>query len=186
MCRKRLPLLSCLFLALCVTVQGEIVPATAKVAVEKLAADLTAGKKINPVEAKAFAAKWNRVQDVMSVYKPAKKGQPSLEDRLLALSGKTTFTPEETSTLARIARLSRAQALVLPYYHEKTRDDLTRTMDWDRFTAEMSERSKGLLEAVKAGEDRRIARTATDLAATCTNCHGAVSLVGFARSKSSR
>lgn len=116
MCRKRLPLLSCLFLALCVTVQGEIVPATAKVAVEKLAADLTAGKKINPVEAKAFAAKWNRVQDVMSVYKPAKKGQPSLEDRLLALSGKTTFTPEETSTLARIARLSRSgsRAAVLP------------------------------------------------------------------------
>jgi hypothetical protein len=176
--RRRSCVPGCALLALFILgagVQGQPAPAAARAAAEKLAADLAAGKKISADDAKALAQRFNRVDELMSVYKPARKGQPHLEEVLRTLSARTAFTPAEKTTLTRIAHLSRAAVLLLPHHKEKIKDNLTRTRDWDRFTGEMAKGSIDLLDAIKAGEAQAISRAATHLAASCADCHGASS-----------
>jgi hypothetical protein len=146
-------------------------PVNGREAAEKLAADLAAGKKVSEADARGFAQKWKDLEEVMSVLKPP-KGRPTTERILSELSEKTTFSAQEKKTLARIAGLARALALVAPFYGARTKGDLTRKRDWDQAIKDMGEGANGVLQALEKGDGRSASRAATRLAASCANCHG--------------
>ncbi len=141
-------------------------------AVVKIADDLAAGKKFSETDAKAFAKKYDDLEDVMGAFKAPKRGQPTLETILNKLSAKSSFTATEKDELAKIAKISRAMALLTPHYDEKTKGNAGKKKQWDRFTAEMSGGSQDLLKAVKSGDGKAINKAATRLNASCTDCHG--------------
>jgi hypothetical protein len=148
--------------------------ANAKAAAEKLAADLAAGKKISEADAKAFAKKYDDLEDVMEVFKAPKRGQPTLESTLGKLAAKKSgYSDADKKTMIKIANLARALALVTPHYDSKTKGSRDKKREWDKYTKEMGEGAKELLEAIKAGKPAPIADKATKLSGSCTDCHGA-------------
>jgi hypothetical protein len=169
--RSLLPLGAVLVLAVLGLASRAQAPANAKAAAEKLAADVAAGKKITAADAKAFAQKWDDLEEVMAVFKQGKK-QPTLEAILNKLSEKKSHTDADKKTLKKIADLARALALVTPHYDYKTKGSVPKKKDWDKYTKEMAEGSQGLLEAIKKGQTKEIGSAATKLAASCTDCHG--------------
>src|SRR4051794_4478090 len=77
--RRCLPLLGCAAVALGLlgaVVRAQPAPAAIKAAINKLAADLAAGKKVSAADGKAFAQKFNDLEDVMkAAFKvPGKSG----------------------------------------------------------------------------------------------------------------
>src|SRR5262249_22623999 len=107
-CRRPLPFFVLLALGILGVVLRAQAQDEAKAAAEKLAADVAAGKKISEADAKAFAKKYDDLEDVMAVFKPAKKGDMTLESTLNKLAKKTSHSGAEKATLIKIANLSRA------------------------------------------------------------------------------
>jgi hypothetical protein len=140
-------------------------------AITKMADDLAAGKTISESDIKAFVKKYDDLEDVMHAYKQG-KGRPTLEQELEKLSRKTTFTTAEKAQMTKIANLSRALALVVPHYDEKTKGNAAKKKEWDRYNKDMDEGSKALLTALKAGDDKAMAKASTNLYSSCTDCHG--------------
>jgi hypothetical protein len=159
-----------LLCVLCVPLHADDGREAAKAAVHKLAADVAAGKKISEEDAKAFAGKHEDLEDVMNVFKAPKRGQPSLETILCQLAKKTSFTTAQKAELRKIANLSRALAIVTPHYLDRNRPGI-RKRDWDDDCRRMGEWSVDLLEGLKADQGKMIARAATRLAVTCSECH---------------
>src|SRR6185437_16566253 len=115
MFRRRLQLPGSVLLGLCIlgaTVQAQA-PTDAEAAVAKLKSDVAAGKKISGDDAKAFARKWDDLEDVMKgAFKP-KRGAPLRP--LNKLAKQTTFTAADKAQLTRWADRARAMAVVTPH-----------------------------------------------------------------------
>jgi hypothetical protein len=171
---RRFGALWCALLAagvLVVTVQAQPNPALKK-ALDKLTADVAAGKTISDKEIKDFTTKWPDLEDVMkAAYKPLGKKGPSYESFLLKLAKKTSLTAPEKADLVKIANVSRAMALLTPGYDEKTKGNAGKKMKWDKFSKDMGEGSKEVLDAIKAGDDKTIKKAMLKLTASCTDCH---------------
>ncbi len=140
--------------------------------VVKIADNLAAGKKFSEADAKAFAKKYDDLEDVMGAFKAPKRGQPTLETILNKLSAKSSFTATEKDELAKIAKISRAIALLVPHYDEKTKGNAGKKKMWDRYTADMAGGTQDLLKALKSGDGKAINKAATRLNGSCTDCHG--------------
>src|SRR6516162_7747730 len=112
--------------------------------VVKIAEDLAAGKKFSEADAKAFAKKYDDLEDVMGAFKAPKRGQPTLEAILNKLSSKESFTTAEKADLSKIAKISRAMALLTPHYDEKTKGNVSKKKEWDKYTKDMTDGSEEL------------------------------------------
>ena len=145
---------SILALALVVTTAwAQNGPAAKEIA--KVADELAAGKKFTDADAKAFAKKYDDLEEVMHAFKQG-KGKPSLEILLGKLASKNSFSAAEKAQLTKIARLSLAIAKVTPHYEEKTKGDVTKKKDWNRLTADMDKGAESLLKAIKAGDGKAV------------------------------
>jgi hypothetical protein len=157
-----------------VGVSGHAQPApSAKRAVEKMAADIAAGKKITPDDLKKFFDTWQDLKEMMQVYKPGNNRDKGLEDTLIRLSAQETFSAADKATLQRISRLSQAMGLITYFYTQPVQDDVTRLTDWRTYSTGLGQGGGELIEAIKKGNGKSISRAAINLAATCTDCHGA-------------
>jgi cytochrome c556 len=140
--------------------------------VVKIAEDLAAGKKFTEADAKAFAKKYDDLEEAMGAFKARKRGQPTLEAVLDKLSRKDSFTSAETAQLTKIANISRAMSLLVPHYDEKVKGSPAKKKKWDKFNADMSGGAQELLKAIKSGDGKAIKKASTNLSASCTDCHG--------------
>jgi cytochrome c556 len=140
--------------------------------VVKIADDLAAGKKFSEADAKAFAKKYDDLEDVMGAFKAPKRGQPTLETILNKLSNKASFTTAEKEQLMKIAKISRAMALLTPHYDEKTKGAPAKKKEWDKYTKDMATGSEDLVKALKSGDGKEIKKASTNLNGSCTDCHG--------------
>ncbi len=140
-------------------------------AIVKMAEDLAAGKKISEADAKAFAQKYDDLEEVMHAFKRG-KGKPSLEQILNKLSSKSTFSAEEKSQLTTTAKLAQALAIVTPHYDSKTKGSAAKKKDWDKYNTDMAEGAKDLLKALGGSDGKAIKEASTKLAGSCTDCHG--------------
>jgi cytochrome c556 len=138
----------------------------------KIAEDLAAGKKFTEADAKAFAKKYDDLEDAMGAFKAPKRGQPTLETILDKLSNKESFTEAEKTQLTKIANISRAMSLLTPHYDEKTKGDPAKKKKWDKYTADMAGGAQELIKALKAGDGKAIKKASTNLWGSCTDCHG--------------
>ena len=109
---RRSPVLCALLALSILAVSVQARPdANVKQAVDKLVADVAAGKKVSDKDIEAFVKKYDDLEDVMkAAFKPEKKS-PSLEAVLNKLAKKKTHTAAEKTQLQKIAELSQALAL---------------------------------------------------------------------------
>jgi hypothetical protein len=140
--------------------------------VVKIAEDLAAGKKFTESDAKVFAKKYDDLEDVMGAFKAPKRGQPNMESILNKLSAKGSFTEAEKAELTKIAKISRAMALLTPHYDEKTKGSAEKKKKWDKFTADMATGAQDVLKALKVSDNKAIKTATTNLSGSCTDCHG--------------
>jgi hypothetical protein len=169
---QRSRLLCCALLALCIlclTVQAQP-PANVNAAVAKLTADVAAGKKISDKDAKAFAAKWDDLEDVMKAgFKPGGNAPFANVHRLMR---QRMFTVADKALLTTFANRSRGMAIVTPHYDYKTKGNAAKKQDWDKYSKAMEEGAAALLQAIKAGGAPTISKELTNLVGSCTDCHG--------------
>ena len=119
---------------------------------------------------------------VMRAYKPRNKGGigvgaagKSIELEIISLSKRrlpAADVAKQKADLEKIAGISKAIAEVTHYYTPKTRKAGKDPKDWTKYTDEMTKGSEELAKAAKAGNAQEIKTAATNLNASCTNCHG--------------
>ncbi len=142
----------------------------------------TEAKSIADASRKAAGGGDEGLKYVMRAYKPQKKGGigvgadgASIELKIIGLS-KRTLPPRavaaEAKDLEKIAGVSKAIAEVTHYYTPKAKKAGKDPKDWTKFTEEMSKGADELAKAAKSGNPKEIKTAATNLNASCTNCHG--------------
>jgi soluble cytochrome b562 len=140
-------------------------------------------------EAKAIADKARKaagggdegLKYVMRAFKPKAKGGigvgakgESIELKIIALSKRVSGeAAKRKNDLEKIAGVSKAIGEVTHYYPPKTKKAGKDPKDWTKYTDDMIKGSDELAKAAKSGNAREIKTAATNLNASCTNCHGA-------------
>jgi hypothetical protein len=140
-------------------------------------------------EAKAIADASRKAADgadeglkyVMRAYKPRAKGGigvgakgESIELKIIGLSKRALPAAEvgkQKGDLENIAAISKAISEVTHYYTPKKKPGKD-PKDWTMYTEEMTKGADELAKATKSGNSRAIKTAATNLNASCTNCHG--------------
>lgn len=119
---------------------------------------------------------------VMRAYKPRAKGGigvgakgESIELKIISLGKRklpAADVGKQKQDLEQIASVSKAIAEVTHYYTPNTRKAGKDPKDWTKFTEEMTKGADELTKAAKSGSPDAIKKAATNLNASCTNCHG--------------
>ncbi len=117
---------------------------------------------------------------VMRAFKPRAKGGigvgakgESIELKIIALSKRVSGeAAKQKGDLEKIAGVSKAISEVTHYYTPKAKKAGKDPKDWTKFTEEMTKGADELAKAAKSGNAREIKTAATNLNASCTNCHG--------------
>jgi hypothetical protein len=95
-----------------------------------------------------------------------------IELKIIALSKRVSpDDAAQSEDLGKIADISKAIAEVAVYYTPKTGVAGKDPKDWTKFTDEMKRGSEELAKAAKGGKAPEIKMAASDLNASCTNCH---------------
>ena len=119
---------------------------------------------------------------VMRAYKPRAKGGigvgpkgESIELKIIGLSKRALPAAEvgkQSKDLEEIAKISKAISEVTYHYTPKGKKPGKDPKDWTKYTDEMKKGADELARAVKSGNARAIKTAATNLNASCTDCHG--------------
>ena len=142
----------------------------------------TQAKAIADASRKAAMGGDEGLKFVMRAYKPKAKGGlgagpkgESIELKIISLS-KRTLQPRDVAAqakdLEKIAGVSKAISEVTHYYTPKAKKAGKDPKDWTKFTEEMTKGADELAKAAKSGNGKEIKTAATNLNASCTNCHG--------------
>jgi soluble cytochrome b562 len=139
-------------------------------------------KAIADASRKAAAGGDEGLKYVMRAYKPRSKDGigvgakgESIELKIIALSKRVLPAAEvgkQSKDLEKIASISKAISEVTHHYTPKGKKPGKDPKDWTKYTDEMTKGADELAKAVKSGNAREIKTAATNLNASCTNCHG--------------
>jgi cytochrome c556 len=137
----------------------------------------TQAKAIADAARKAAGGADEGLKFVMQANKPRAKGGvgpkgEGIELKIIALSKRVS--PDDAAKsedLGKIADISKAISEVAYYYTPKTGAAGKDPKDWTKFTDEMKKGSEELAKAAKGGKAPEIMMAASDLNASCTNCH---------------
>jgi hypothetical protein len=140
----------------------------------------TQAKAIADASRKAAGGGDEGLKFVMRAYKPKAKGGigvgpkgESIELKIIGLSKRVSGeAAKQKEDLELIAGISKAISEVTHYYTPKGKKPGKDPKDWTKFTDEMTKGSEELAKAAKSGNAREIKTAATNLNASCTNCHG--------------
>jgi hypothetical protein len=140
----------------------------------------TEAKSIADASRKAAGGGDEGLKYVMRAYKPRAKGGigvgpkgESIELKVIALSKRVSGeVAKQKDDLEKIASVSKAIAEVTHHYTPKVKKAGKDPKDWTKYTEEMAKGSEELAKAAKSGNARDIKTAATNLNASCTNCHG--------------
>lgn len=134
----------------------------------------------------AIKKKFEELEPIMWVYKPKKKGgigmgKDGADDIELTLGkignprAKAKFTPKKLAEwkadLIKVGQLSKAVATISEqdnYAKQYANKDAAK---WKNYTKEMKKGGEDLIKAVKSNDVNRVKKAATNLSASCTNCH---------------
>jgi hypothetical protein len=163
-------------------------------AVKEAQADLLKLKDMNgaaaKAKAKAIADASRKAADggdeglkfVMRAFKPRAKGGigvgakgESIELKIIGLSKRKLPAAEvgkQAKDLEMIAGVSKAISEVTHHYTPKAKKPGKDPKDWTKYTDEMTKGADELAKAAKGGNAQEIKTAATNLNASCTNCHG--------------
>ena len=114
------------------------------------------------------------LEDLMVIWKPGKRGTPTLEaETMIKLAKKTkAHTDAEKATLKNIAELARAVALLTPLYKDLTKGNAAKQRAWNKYSKDLERGSMELLDALESGQGKKIAQAgAQKLSRSCTDCH---------------
>jgi hypothetical protein len=146
------------------------------------AAAKTQAKAIADASRKAAGGGDEGLKFVMRAYKPRAKGGigvgakgESIELKIIGLSKRALPKAEvgkQKGDLEQIAKISKAISEVTHHYTPKGKKPGKDPKDWTKYTDEMTKGAEELARAVKSGDARAIKTAATNLNASCTNCHG--------------
>jgi hypothetical protein len=139
-------------------------------------------KEIADASRKAAMGGDEGLKFVMRSYKPRAKGGigvgakgESIELKIIGLSKRALPAAEvgkQKADLETIAGVSKAISEVTHYYTPKGKKPGKDPKDWTKFTEEMTKGAEELAKAAKSGDRQAIKTAATNLNASCTNCHG--------------
>jgi hypothetical protein len=133
----------------------------------------------NPkAEAAAIKTKFSELKPVMYIFKPRKNGglgigPPAQGDGIELKIGNLSKRAQAPATVAKevadyvtIAEVSKAVAEVADLYPPK-KDAAT----WKQYNQDMRKGAAELIAAAKGGDPKKIKTAATNLNASCTDCH---------------
>jgi hypothetical protein len=148
-----------------------------------LAEKLAGGKAITPAEAVAFRKRHEDFYSVGMIFKPRRKGGlgfgpvkdgDGIEYKLILLSRKA-LTPAqmkvEQAELARMGRVLRAVAKVMPAYGSRYRPAAQKA--WRDYATQFDKEAEALSRAIAGGNPTAVRRAAARVNDVCTNCHSA-------------
>jgi hypothetical protein len=146
------------------------------------AAAKTKAKAIADASRKAAMGGDEGLKFVMRAFKPKPKGGigvgpkgESIELKIIGLSKRMLPTAEvgkQKDDLDKIAKISKAISQVTHHYTPKGKKPGKDPKDWTKYTDEMTKGAEELARAAKSGNRQAIKTAATNLNASCTNCHG--------------
>jgi cytochrome c556 len=148
--------------------------------VNKLVESMDGGKGDVKAQVQAIRKKFDDLKPIMYVYKPRGKGGvgmgkdgASIETELAKIGsprGKEKLTPKKLESLQkdliRAGKLSKAIAEITDQYTPK-KD----SAKWKGYVEEMKKGADELIEAAKSNDVGKVKKAATNLSASCTNCH---------------
>ena len=79
---------------------------------------------------------------------------------------------KQSADLIRMAEVTRAVSHLTPYYAPKEKKAGKDPENWKKYGREMQQGSQELIKAVKSGDPMAVKTAATNLNASCTDCHG--------------
>jgi soluble cytochrome b562 len=146
------------------------------------AAAKTKAKAIADTSRKAAEGGDEGLKFVMRAYKPRAKGGigvgakgESIELKIIGLSKRKLQAADvgkQKADLEKIANISKAISEVTHHYTPKAKKPGKDPKDWTKYTDEMTKGADELAKAAKSGNAQAIKTAATNLNASCTNCHG--------------
>jgi hypothetical protein len=132
-------------------------------------------------QAAALAKKVTELNNIMQVFKPRKKNGlgvgpkgDGIELKIISMSKRTLPKGELTrqqDDLIRMAEVSRAVSEVAIHFTPKEKQPGKDPADWKKYTEDMKQGSLELIKAVKSGDPKLVRSAATNLNASCTDCH---------------
>jgi hypothetical protein len=158
----------------------------AKEAVAKLVNAMRQGGDAGPQAAEV--AKKVEIENLMIVFKPRNKGgfgigpspgkvspaKDGIEQRIITmgrLALKKDQVAKQKEPLIEMAERVQAVAEITQHYMPPKKAGAT-PANWKKYTQEMKKSAQDLAGALKGGDPMKIKAAATDLNASCTNCHG--------------
>jgi hypothetical protein len=154
----------------------------AKAAVTKVVTAMKQGGNAGPQAAEA--AKKVAIEDLMIAFKPRNKGgfgigpkgavtPDGIEQKIINMSKRALTPPQvgkQKEPLIEMTERAKAIAEITQHYMPPKKAGAN-PANWKKYTQEMKKSADDLAGALKGGNPAQIKSAATDLNASCTNCH---------------